>query len=220
MSGAVSATKRNRFEKVVNFKGVYYSFSLGVSGAYPVELYMALCHELECYSMVFLQDISKEIWLGVFVGQPRKSVVIPNNNLIAQIRRYKEIMPGDVIILNGIVDIGEKNSIGSIAIEKDPKLQDPDQKSKAIANYAAGAFVSACVVMASLYGKVLLEEKIADLESRRSEAMTKIANASILAKWQPSLLPSSSVQDVDINKLQDSNDSRFPLIQNGIVSWQ
>jgi hypothetical protein len=214
----VSKTK-GRIGRTVAHKKLFYSFGTTAGSGYPLELYVSLTPELEPYDIAFIQDVSGEVWAGVFLGDTRKTVLIPNENIKTHLRRYVKVLGARAAIVNNVVDIDDLDGFDFIAIEKEPRIIDPSQNAKLFIRYG-----SAAVAAATLYGGLMglkgsYESNTAKLEVQRPALMQKSLEADLKLRNQQAFLPSSEIQDEQIAQMVKNREDKTPQIINGGILW-
>jgi len=205
--------------KTMLYKGLHYSFNTGITNGYSLELFVMLCPELEQYGMVFVRDTQNEVWLGVFVGVQRPTVIIYNENFYTHLRRYAVILTKPIAIINAVVD-AEDVEVDFVAIEKEPKLIDPDQNSRALARYGTMSMVVFGVISALYFTQASIEEKIAESELKRPSLIAKTAEIMLSNRQSEIFLSSDEKQDKIMKEIGGDMTSRMPTIHNEALLWQ
>lgn len=195
--------------------GLYYSFG-DISKGYPLELYMTLLPEIRGYSMAFVRDIDKEVWLGVFIGSPRRTVVLSNDSFTDHLRRYSHTVGGRIAIVNDIVE--DEIEVDFVAVEKEPKLIDPKERLRLFVKAGTSALVAGSVLFGLAYAKKRIESKIADIQSSSIVAETSKPTENSAALKKP--LPLDTIQEEVIYQLKHSKDEKMPIITGGVLTWQ
>ncbi|MFA6395673.1 MAG: hypothetical protein WCW84_06865 [Sulfurimonas sp.] len=216
LTPSVVSAVRPRFKRFVAYKGLYYVFQNTKGNTYPIELYIALCQELNEFDIVFVRDITKEKWLLIFNKTARPTVSIPNDLLSIHLSRYKETVSSRIIIVNDVIDVED---VDFIAIEKDPKLQFPNQRSEEFFRYFA-----MIVGVGILYAGIVqlqnyAQNKVVDLQMQKTALAGEVADLMVANKKYNIPLPSCDKQDSFIESVKHNSTTQMPYIINGGGKW-
>lgn len=218
-SSKVERTK-SRNSKSVQHGGLYYSFVGKKDALYPIELYAALCPELTGYAMAFVRSNNTDMWLGIFIGEARKSVVVSSEALALHVMRYKEIMSGPIAIVNNVINTDDLENLDFISIEKEPRLIDPDEMSKFWIKSGLKLSAGLIIVVALSYTQRYFNEKTAELLLQTNNVSAQLVNTKATEPKSLSLLQDSITQAQDDQiKMLDPKKVTAIEISNGIAKW-
>lgn len=199
ISAAVSTVKI-KYAKSIFKDGYYFEFPNNKEH-YPLEFALTQFPALEKHDLVFIEDIDKKGFIGVFLKSlNRKSIFVEKQNFNKQLNKYENIFE-NIGIVNPSILLDNK-SCTQLTIEKLPSLYDPAKNGLIAKRYL---FLS--VFTALLY--VLTSSKIDDLNAVMDINKTSLEKEkvtfqqlfnSVKEKTLPEL-PSKETNESNLNKL-------------------